>query len=171
MTNLIKTATEGLRSAIAFATAKHAGQTRKYTGEPYVNHCLAVAEIVAATGATETTIAAAVLHDTLEDTATTEAELLTAFGPEVTKLVIELTNIRTPGTRAERKAKDRARLATVSAEAQTIKVADLIHNTGSIAEHDPEFAKVFIPEANALLAVLTKADPVLACIGKFEETT
>jgi (p)ppGpp synthase/HD superfamily hydrolase len=148
--------------AKAFAMAKHAGQKRKYTNEPYVVHVLAVAELVQSIGAREAMVAAAILHDTLEDTATTLEELKHEFGHEVAGLVVELTDVfvrSTDGNRAARKAKERARLAHVSADAQTIKVADMIDNTGSIVERaEPEFAKLYLTEKAALLGVLTKAD-------------
>jgi (p)ppGpp synthase/HD superfamily hydrolase len=149
--------------ATSFAMMKHAGHKRKYTDAPYVTHLLAVAKLVRAIGARDAMIAAAILHDTLEDTATTPAELEHAFGPEVAGLVVELTDVFVPGAghgdRAERKRKERERLATVSPDAQTIKVADIIDNTGSILERDPAFAKVYLKEKAALLEVLTKADP------------
>jgi guanosine-3',5'-bis(diphosphate) 3'-pyrophosphohydrolase len=160
-----------IEKAKAFAFAKHDGQTRKYTGEPYIIHPLAVGELVASIGEPDAVVAAAILHDTLEDTKTTEAELVAEFGPEVAGLVVELTDVFVAGTGGNheiRKAKECARLATVSAAAQTIKVADIIDNTGSIVERDPEFAKVYLKEKAALLAVLTKAAPAL--LAKAKET-
>lgn len=147
--------------ATHFARWKHAGQVRRYTGEPYADHVVAVAEAVANTGASPEVVAAALLHDTLEDTETTAAELVEAFGYRIADLVVELTDQFTDlryGNRAARKGKERDRLAKVSAEAQTIKVADLIDNTGTIAAHDPRFAKVYLEEKRALLEVLTRAD-------------
>src|SRR5262245_20368298 len=155
--------------ALAFATVKHDGQLRKYTGEPYIMHPIAVAKLVKATGAREAVVAAALLHDVLEDTPTTVPELRVWFGDEVTELVIELTNVFNPGTggnAAARKAKEAARLAATSADAQTIKVADILHNTPSIAKYDPGFARVYLPEKAALLAVLTKAHPTLLAKAK-----
>ena len=148
--------------AAAFAHKAHAGHVRKYTGEPYFNHLAEVARIVAATpGSDEAMVAAAYLHDTLEDTPTTYADLVKEFGHEVAVLVAELTNIRTEGNRATRKARDRARLAGISERAMTIKLADLIHNTGDIVEFDPKFAKLWLAEKTALLAVMTGGDPEL----------
>jgi (p)ppGpp synthase/HD superfamily hydrolase len=154
-----------LRKAIEFAEVKHAGQKRKYTGEPYLVHLLAVANMVRLAGGSNDMVVAAVLHDTLEDTETTFVELEREFGAKVAGLVAELTDVfvsgSSHGNRAVRKAKERARLATVSADAQTIKVADMIDNTGSIVERDPDFAKLYLTEKAALLEVLTKADPAL----------
>jgi len=159
-----------IEKAVEFATAKHAGQKRKYTEEPYIEHPLAVAGLVKSVGARDEVIAAAILHDTIEDTETTVNELIAAFGMEVAKMVVELTDKFIPGmgygNRAERKAKECARLATISAEAQTIKVADLIDNTKSIVERDPGFARIYLKEKAAVLAVMTKADPVLLAKAK-----
>lgn len=154
-----------IKRAVDFAKAKHATQKRKYTNDPYVTHVCIVADMVRMVGARDAVVAAAVLHDVLEDTNTTELELRREFGDEITNLVVELTDVFTDpvkhGNRKERKAKEKNRLASVSADAQTIKVADLIDNTISIVARDPGFAKVYVPEKVALLKVLTKAHPVL----------
>lgn len=145
-----------------FATAAHeaVGQVRKYTGDPYIVHPEQVAEYVASVGGSAEQIAAAWLHDVLEDTKVTEATLRNEFGDEVTDLVVWLTNVSTPsdGNRKARKQKDLENLAKAPAEAQTIKLADLISNTPSIVKHDPKFAKTYLPEKKALLDVLTKGD-------------
>ena len=150
--------------AAGFAAAAHIGQLRRYTNEPYITHPLAVAELVRATGAREAVVAAAVLHDVLEDTGITVDELRAAFGDEIADLVVAVTNVYrsgTPGSRAVRKAREANRLSTVCADAQTIKVADVLHNTMTLAERDPKFAATYLPEKAALLTLLTKADPTL----------
>lgn len=151
-----------LEKAAAFAAKKHVGQVRKYTFEPYFTHVEAVARAVAADGADAATIAAAYLHDTLEDTATTEAELLAEFGPEVTNLVIELTHVYTKEAypdldRKARKALEAKRLATISPKAKMIKAADFEHNAASIIRHDPVFAKIFVPEMKAVFQLWNAA--------------
>jgi hypothetical protein len=65
------------------------------------------------------------------------------------------------GNRKARKALDRAHTAKASPAAKTIKLADLIDNTKSIVEHDPEFARVYLAEKAALLEVLKEGDQVL----------
>jgi (p)ppGpp synthase/HD superfamily hydrolase len=151
--------------ARVFATAAHAavGQTRKYTGEPYVVHPIEVSNIVAEAGGTDAMVAAALLHDVLEDTKVTFDVLEAEFGLEVAELVLWLTDVSKPedGNRSTRKALDRQHSAAAPAEAQTIKVADLISNTRSIVAHDPNFAKVYLEEKRMLLEVLTKADSTL----------
>ena len=101
-------------------------------------------------------LAAALLHDTIEDTSVTEADVQKEFGSRIAKLVVELTDISKPedGNRATRKAMDRDKLAKVSDDAQTIKLADLISNGKDIAINDPKFAKVFLNEKRQLLEVL-----------------
>jgi (p)ppGpp synthase/HD superfamily hydrolase len=108
-------------------------------------------------------IAAALLHDVVEDTHVTLDQIEDRFGNEVAELVGWLTDISRPedGNRRTRKALDRFHSADAPAEAQTIKLADLIHNTISIAEHDPNFWKVYREEKIELLKVLTKGDKTL----------
>jgi (p)ppGpp synthase/HD superfamily hydrolase len=148
-----------------FATAAHAavGQTRKYTGEPYIVHPIEVAKIVENHGGSNAMIAAALLHDVLEDTSVTFDVLETEFGSEVAELVLWLTDVSKPedGNRSTRRALDRQHSAAAPAEAQTVKVADLISNTRSIVAHDPGFAKVYLEEKRLLLEVLTRADSTL----------
>lgn len=78
--------------ARAFARVAHAEQTRKYTGEPYVVHTDEVAAIVVAHGGTPEMIAAAHLHDVLEDTPTTFDTLVSEFGHDVADLVAALSD-------------------------------------------------------------------------------
>ena len=151
--------------ASVFATAAHAavGQLRKYTGEPYIVHPAAVASIVATVPHTNAMLAAAWLHDVVEDTKISIALLRREFGDEVANFVWWLTDQSKPedGNRAKRKEIDRLHSAAAPAAAQTVKVADLIENTFSIEAHDSDFAVVFRKEKKLLLAVLTKADSVL----------
>jgi (p)ppGpp synthase/HD superfamily hydrolase len=143
-----------LAKAIQFAVAAHGEQKRKYTGEPYVTHPLAVMKIVQEVPHTTEMLVAAVLHDVVEDTPVELAEI---------KQVDGLTDVSKPedGNRAFRKAIDRAHSAEQPAEVQTIKLADLIHNTASIEEHDPGFYKVYKEEKKLLLKLLTKGDVTL----------
>ena len=151
--------------ARVFATAAHAavGQVRKYTFEPYIVHPAEVAKIVRDAGGSEAMVAAAWLHDTVEDTGVTIETIRAEFGTEVAELVGWLTDVSRPehGNRAHRKALDRAHSAAAPAEAQTVKLADLIANTRSIMAHDAAFAKTYLEEKRLLLAVMTKGDPVL----------
>ena len=152
-----------VKKAQVFAIAAHAAvqQKRKYTGEPYIVHPAEVASIVAGVeGATFDMVAAAWLHDVVEDTGVTLTDIHINFGPEIAALVGWLTDVSRPedGNRAKRKAIDREHTAQAPAEAQTIKLADLISNSRSIVQHDPEFARVYLEEKRLLLGVLTKGD-------------
>ena len=159
-----------IRSAAFFAVAAHGaiGQVRKYTGEPYYLHPFAVAALVSQVSNSPVMIAAALLHDVVEDTKVDLGTILGTFGPEVACLVDDLTDASRPtdGNREIRKAIDRAHSEAASPDAQTIKVADLIDNTRSIVERDPAFAKVYLAEKRLLLAVLKRADPRLREIAE-----
>ena len=146
-----------LDKVLQFATEAHSGQVRKYTGLPYVTHVQEVASIVAEHGGTDEMIAAALLHDTVEDTPTTFEDIRSRFGDDVTHFVWFLTDISRPedGNRAVRKAMDRAHVARGPKEVQVIKLADMISNGKDILTNDPSFAKVYIPELRALLDSLT----------------
>ena len=148
-----------------FATAAHAAvaQLRKYTNEPYIVHPQEVAGIVASVPHTDEMLAAAWLHDVVEDTGVTLETVRAEFGDKVAELVGWLTDVSRPdhGNRAARKAVDRAHSAAAPAEAQTVKLADLISNTRSIMAHDRKFARTYLEEKRLLLEVMTKGDPTL----------
>ena len=157
-----------LDEVLKFATAAHGDQKRKYTNDPYIVHPIAVAEIVKTVPHTDEMIAAALLHDVVEDTPITIDDIKNKFGDKVADLVGWLTDISRPedGNRKTRKAIDRDHSARAPAEAQTIKVADLIHNTQSIEKYDPNFWKVYKEEKIKLLSVLTEADQTLVRIAQ-----
>jgi (p)ppGpp synthase/HD superfamily hydrolase len=151
--------------ARVFATAAHAAvaQLRKYTNEPYIVHPADVVSIVKTVEHTDEMLAAAWLHDVVEDTGVTLETVRAEFGDEVATLVGWLTDVSRPeqGNRATRKAIDRAHSAAAPARAQTIKYADLISNTRSIMEHDEKFARTYLEEKRLLLAVMDKGDATL----------
>jgi (p)ppGpp synthase/HD superfamily hydrolase len=146
--------------ALAFATEAHKGQKRKYTGEDYIVHPIAVAELVRTVQHTPEMIAAAYLHDTVEDCGVKLDTIEAEFGYEVRCLVWWLTEKATKadGNRRVRKRIDREHLAGAPAEAQTIKLADIIDNVSTIKERDPDFWRVYRLEKLALLDVLTRGD-------------
>ena len=156
-------ATTLLLDACAFATRMHAGQLRKYTGEPYVLHCLEVARLVAGAGGSTAMIAAALLHDVVEDTPATAEEVEARFGPDIAEAVGWLSDVSRPedGNRAVRKVIDRDHIAAAPAAVKTVKLADVVSNTRSIVDHGDGFARVYLPEMERLLGVLTEGDPGL----------
>ena len=139
---------------------KRIDHTRKYTNQSYDLHLQAVAEGVASVTDDSAMIAAAWLHDVVEDTPATFEDLSREFGRDIARLVLELTDISKPGdgNRAMRKAIDRAHIAAASDRAKTIKLADLIDNCRDICRHDARFAKVYLGEMRGLLAVLQTGD-------------
>lgn len=161
--------TPRLKRAHEYARISHGEQKRMYTGESYYeSHLCEVSSLVAKYTLDEDMIIAALLHDVVEDTDKTVEEVRREFGFRVGMLVEQLTDISKPedGNRAIRKALDRGHLAGAVDAAQTIKLADLISNTKSIAEHDTNFARVYIPEKEALLKVLHRGDPRLLALAE-----
>lgn len=152
-------------TARVFARAAHGaiGQTRKYTGEPYFKHPEAVALMVAMRGLGEKAVAAAYLHDVVEDTGITLDVIVEEFGAEVGELVLWLTEPKYPKglNRAARKAAEVERWKEAPAVAKSIKLADLTDNTPSIVLHDPGFGRVYVKEKRALLEALKGGNPML----------
>jgi (p)ppGpp synthase/HD superfamily hydrolase len=141
------------KRARIFAIKWHGTQARKYTGEMYWKHPMAVAELVKSVPHTDEMIAAAWLHDVVEDTACTPEEIDLEFGNLVSSYVFWLTDVSRPehGNRQARKTIDRAHTAAAPREAKTVKLADLIDNSKSIMQYDPDFAKIYLREKRLLL--------------------
>ena len=128
-----------LLAALHFAADKHRDQRRKgEEASPYINHPIVVAETLARFGVTdETTLTAAILHDTIEDTETTPQELAEVFGPEVRDVVMEVTDDKSlpKGERKERQV----RLAPdLSHRAKLVRIADKIANVHDVLHAPPE---------------------------------
>lgn len=146
-----------------FAVAAHeaAGQVRKYSGEPYWTHPVAVAAIVAPFVSDEG-VEAAYLHDVLEDTCISEVTLRQFFSPLTVDYVVGLTKPALfISTRKERVDAARDFLAEQCAEVQTIKCADIIHNVTDMFAQDPEYAQYYALEKLEVLNVMTKAHPIM----------
>lgn len=151
-----------LFDAIEFAMEAHYGQTRKYDGLPYIVHPIAVMTILREYTEDEDLLIAAVLHDTVEDTAVTLEDIENHFGYRVSDIVYGLTDIYTKEAypeynRAQRKRLEALRLGNEVYEVQLIKVCDITHNTSDIVKADPGFAKKYVEEKKFLLEQLTKA--------------
>lgn len=152
--------------ALAFAKAAHASidQRRKYTNEPYLVHPIAVAEIVKSVPHTPEMVAAALLHDVAEDVAHISLmDIHDEFDDGVAELVYWLTDVSKPsdGNRAKRKQMDLEHISKAPPAAKTIKIADLIDNTKTIKERDPDFWRVYRHEKLRLLEVLKEGDATL----------
>jgi (p)ppGpp synthase/HD superfamily hydrolase len=153
-----------LQQVTAFADKCHDKQIRRYTGDRYIVHPIRVMEVCREYTNDITILTAAILHDVLEDTPTTRDEimnfLLGLLSPEQAeqsaKFVVDLTDVfikkNYPAwNRRKRKNKEVERMAQISAEAQTIKYADIIDNAPEITEKEPDFAERYLGECLALL--------------------
>ena len=128
-----------LRRSYSIAFAMHDGQTRK-SGDPYITHPLAVAQICAELGMDTTTLVAALLHDTVEDTSYTLEALHGDFGPEVTHLVDGVTKFDKAfyGKVAEAETIRKMIVAAgKDVRVLVIKVADRLHNMRTLGVRSP----------------------------------
>jgi guanosine-3',5'-bis(diphosphate) 3'-pyrophosphohydrolase len=128
-----------LLKAVQFAAGKHQTQRRKDAdASPYINHPIEVAHLLSDIGGITdlTTLVAAVLHDTIEDTDTTPAELEAQFGRTVRKIVEEMTDDKTLD-KAVRKQRQIEHAPSLSRRAKTIKLADKIANLRDVVERPP----------------------------------
>jgi (p)ppGpp synthase/HD superfamily hydrolase len=157
-------------AAAAFAAEAHRLQIRKGRDRlPYINHPLNVAELVAEGTADPEVLAAAILHDVLEDTDATAEDLATRFGPRVLGLVEELTD--DPAWSGlplgERKAKQAGKFAAkASAEARAIKIADQLSNIDDLVREPEVWPRerhaAYLAGARAIVAACRPAAPALA---------
>ncbi len=125
--------------AVAFAADKHRKQRRKDTdASPYINHPIALANVLANEGGitNKDVLCAAMLHDTIEDTETTEAELRLAFGAKITAIVLEVTDDKSLD-KAARKQQQIEHAPHISIEAKMVKLADKICNLRDILSTPP----------------------------------
>jgi (p)ppGpp synthase/HD superfamily hydrolase len=123
--------------AVRTASLWHVKQRRKgAAGEPYVNHLIEVADLVAAAGACDDVICAALLHDAIEDQGITAAQIADLFGPDVAAMVCEVTDDKSL-PKADRKAAQIAAAPHLSPGAKLIKLADKISNVRSVAASPP----------------------------------
>ncbi len=161
--------------ALAFAAEKHAHQRRKGASEiPYLNHCIRVADLLVQVARIEDpeTIAAALLHDTVEDTGTTPEELEREFGSTVCALVLELTdNKELPKLRRKQLQIITAR--NKSGAAAQIKLADKVCNVMDVAYDPPpswsyERRVEYLDWAERVVSALPDPNPAL--LQFFNET-
>ncbi|WDL99583.1 RelA/SpoT family protein [Alicyclobacillus sp. ALC3] len=131
-----------VRRAYEFAEAAHRGQFRK-SGDPYITHPLAVASILAELQLEATTLAAALLHDVVEDTAVTDEELVRQFGSEVAALVDGVTKLKRIkfDSREEHQAENLRKMFLAMAKdirVLLIKLADRLHNMRTLRFQPPD---------------------------------
>jgi len=126
-------------SALAFSATKHRDQRRKdVEASPYINHPIALVDVLVNEGGVLNwdVLCAALLHDTIEDTQTTEDELLKAFGKNITSIVLEVTDDKAL-PKEERKLQQIAHAPHSSHEAKLVKLADKICNLRDILASPP----------------------------------
>jgi GTP diphosphokinase / guanosine-3',5'-bis(diphosphate) 3'-diphosphatase len=144
--------------ARAFAIRAHGAQMRKYSEQPYVVHLDGVVRILQSFGITAPPLlAAAYLHDTVEDTDASIEDILKAFGEEIAELVYWLTDAE-QGKRKVRKLMSAWRLGRAPFNAKLIKLADFIDNTQDICRHDRHFAPVYLREKAKILAMMARSE-------------
>ena len=154
--------------AAAFAARKHSTQRRKdRAASPYINHPLALAAVLAGEGGVTDpdVIAAALLHDTVEDTDTSPAEIEAAFGARVAAIVAEVTDDKTL-PKAERKRLQVIKAQGKSPGAKLVKLADKICNLRDIASDPPaewsaERKRAYFAWAKEVVAGLRGTNPAL----------
>jgi (p)ppGpp synthase/HD superfamily hydrolase len=168
--------------ALAKASAAHAGQIRNGSrGLPYIEHPRMVAATLAARGYADEVLAAALLHDVVEDSDTTVEDLRAEFGAEIADLVAALSDDESIEDYRERKEEHRARIAGVDGDAFAIYAADKLANLTTVHEsirHEgqarvaeefkvPLELKLEIWGADA--ALLRREAPELALLGPLDE--
>jgi (p)ppGpp synthase/HD superfamily hydrolase len=153
--------------AARFARDAHRGQRRKFGGGPYIDHpgrVAAQATLLDELAAED--VAAAWLHDVIEDCGVTAEDLRAAGFPDQTvDLVVELTNPskrRKDLRRAGRKQLDRDHLRGVSRKAKRLKMLDRIDNLRESSVADDAFRSLYVAESLLLVDCLKDADPTLA---------
>lgn len=161
MTTLTEANQELIRSAYNFAAAAHAGQTR-YSGEPYMVHLAEVAYKLADMGLGPRTVAAGLLHDTIEDTAATADEIKEKFGDEVLYLVegvTKLSSVRYYGKDRHNESLRKLFVATSQdIRVLIIKLNDRLHNMETLGHVPPEkqlriareTLEIYVPVAHRL---------------------
>ncbi len=129
-----------LFDALAFAAHKHRNQRRKdVEASPYINHPIALARVLAVEGGVgdADVLIAAILHDTVEDTRTTPAELKRRFGPKIAAIVMEVTDDK----RLRKYVRKRLQIEHaphLSKAAKLVKLADKICNLRDVADSPPK---------------------------------
>jgi guanosine-3',5'-bis(diphosphate) 3'-pyrophosphohydrolase len=163
-----------LLEAASFAAKRHTGQKRKGSdGEPYINHPLEVANLLANVGKVDDfdILIAAILHDTVEDVGVTKEEIIERFGPEVAGYVLEVTDDKSL-PKEKRKQLQVEHAPYLSHGAKQIKLADKISNITDVTNNPPhgwshERKVEYVAWGENVVAGLRSANPDLE--RKFDE--
>lgn len=153
-----------LEDAILFAIEAHKNVYRKFDRTAYIRHPLAVMGIMTSYTDDLSVLAAAVLHDTVEDCADVTLEIIhDRFGEVTASTVFYATEKATKkdGNRKIRKEIDKVHYSSGTTHSQNLKVADMLDNIPGIVLCDPHFAPMYLDEKASLIKVLTKANPII----------
>lgn len=147
-----------LRDAYLFAAKSHRGQKRKFTDEEYISHSESVACMLSKFTDDEEMIAAALLHDVIEDTQSTLEDITSTFGDRIASLVAELTSNRKKESTENKRLYLTKHFNTISSAALTIKLMDRLHNImGMIDRVVPlSFVKWYFEETTFILNNLNR---------------
>jgi (p)ppGpp synthase/HD superfamily hydrolase len=142
-----------------FAIGCHGQPKRKYTNEPYWTHCKEVVSLLAEHYPVIDAYIVGWLHDVVEDTWATCFDIEEYFGKRIAMYVSDLTMpSHEAGNRKTRIDIYTAQLSNSCELVQTVKYADLIHNTATIEKYDPDFAKIYLEEKRQLLPKINKGN-------------
>ena len=149
---------ELLNRAYVYAMRAH-GEQKRASGDPYISHTLEVAAILAGLKLDDATIAAALLHDTIEDTDATRAEIDRLFGPEIGRLVEGLTKLKRLDlvSKEAKQAENLRKLLLAIADdvrVLLIKLADRLHNMRTLEYRPPEARRITAEETLDIYAPL-----------------
>jgi len=160
-----------LHKALNIAVIAHTGQNRKYLNVPYIVHPLNVMLKVKEITDDEDMLCAAIMHDVLEDCNPEninffKQSIIDSFDRDVYHMVTELTDEYTKEkypdkNRKERKILEAERWMHCTDKSKAIKLADIIDNSKSIFEFDPQFSITYIQEKKDLLVSLTSGNDIL----------
>jgi guanosine-3',5'-bis(diphosphate) 3'-pyrophosphohydrolase len=157
-----------LFKALSFAAHKHKDQRRKdVAASPYINHPISLANVLSNEGHVTDieVLCAALLHDTIEDTQTTPAELDAEFGRAIQSIVMEVTDDKNL-PKSERKRQQIEHAAHASDKAKLVKLADKISNLRDVANTPPpdwslERRQAYFDWAKAVIDKLRGVHPTL----------
>jgi len=158
---LLSIQSEKIDRALDLIYEAHKTQKRKYTNEAYIIHPISVAMIVNTVTESEDVLCAALFHDLLEDTMISANHIEREFGQNIRNIVQELTDNNNDGNRKVRKMHYHMQISNSCDSTQTIKLADMIDNSRSIALLDTSFAKFYMKEQETLLSHIHLGNNVL----------
>jgi len=159
-----------VRAALAFASARHAGQYREVDRAPFIAHPIEVARLLRRDRHPDDVVVAGLLHDVLEKTATTGAELDRRFGPRIARLVSDDPSIE---SYEERKRDLRARVERGESDALAVFAADKVANVREQAlrpprrPHDPAM-RAKLAHYGASLQMLRRVAGELALVNRLD---